>query len=222
MRARVFFRLPHFDPRSALISGLSLCLLLRSDSWIVLVAAGSVAVLSKFAFRWNGKHIFNPTNFAVALCIALNWAWIAPAQWGSATWFAFLLVCLGGLVVTRAERADIVLVFLASYIGLLFVRALWLGDPLTIPFKQMQSGALLLFTFFMISDPKTTPDDRRGRILLAFLVALGAFAFQFQLYNPRGLIYALVLLMPLTVLLDRLFPARAYQWPVQNHLQEIP
>src|SRR6266850_1690320 len=46
-------KLPEFDPRSALISALSLCLLMRSDSlWLAAVAAVA-AIASKFALRWN-------------------------------------------------------------------------------------------------------------------------------------------------------------------------
>src|SRR2546422_5386760 len=54
--------------------------------------------------------------------------------------------------------------------------------------KQLQSGALLLFTFFMISDPKTTPDSRAGRILFAIIVATGAAYVQFGLYRTNGLL----------------------------------
>src|SRR5687767_10594493 len=54
------WRLPAFDARSALISGLSLCLLLRT-SWTLLAVAGAIlAVVSKFAIRVRGKHVFNP------------------------------------------------------------------------------------------------------------------------------------------------------------------
>ena len=59
------WRLPAFDPRSALISGLSLCLLLRANSvWLVVLTA-VVTIASKFVIRWRGKHIFNPTNFGI-------------------------------------------------------------------------------------------------------------------------------------------------------------
>lgn len=207
--------LAHFDPRSALITALSLCLLLRSDSDWVLAGAAVIAIGSKFVLRCNGKHVFNPTNLAVAACVWFDWAWISPAQWGSATWFAFLLICLGGLVVTRAARADIALAFLGCYVGLLFARALWLGDPSSIPLKQMQSGTLLLFTFFMISDPKTTASHSRGRLLMAVALAVAAFVLQFRVYSPKALIYALVLLSPLTIVLDRVFPARTHRWPVR-------
>jgi enediyne biosynthesis protein E5 len=115
-------------------------------------------------------------------------------------------------VVTRAARADVTLVFLACYIGLVFARALWLGDPMEIPVKQMRSGALLLFAFFMISDPKTTPDSRMGRVIFAAAVAALAFLLQFGLYVPQGIIYALALMAPLTIILDRILPGQHYQW----------
>src|SRR5262249_38908426 len=57
------WKLPAFDPRSALISGLSLSLLLRSNSLWLVVATAAVTIASKFLLRLNGKHIFNPTNF---------------------------------------------------------------------------------------------------------------------------------------------------------------
>ena len=84
----------------------------------------------------------------------------------------FLMVCLGGLVVMRAARSDVTLAFLGAYLALVFGRSLWLGEPMAIPLHRLQNGALLLFAFFMISDPRTTPDSRLGRILFATLVAL--------------------------------------------------
>ncbi len=64
------FRLPAWDPWSALISGLSLCLLLRTASPLLAASAAAVTIGSKFLLRWNGKHLFNPTNFALAAAIA--------------------------------------------------------------------------------------------------------------------------------------------------------
>jgi Na+-transporting NADH:ubiquinone oxidoreductase subunit NqrB len=205
-------RLPAFDPRSPLITALSLCILLRANSPVVPALAACVAIASKFVLRIEGRHIFNPANIAIALCVFLHLAWISPAQWGSTAWFAFLFACLGGLVTSRARRADVGLAFLACYIGLLFARAFWLGDPLAIPLKQMRSGALLLFAFFMISDPKTTPESRAGRLLFAGLVAAFAFTLQYGLYIPQGLMYALALLAPLSLLLNRLLPGQSYAW----------
>jgi Na+-transporting NADH:ubiquinone oxidoreductase subunit NqrB len=206
-------RLPAFDPRSALISGLSLCLLLRTGSLLLAAAAAVLTIASKFVLRWRGKHVFNPTNFGiVALLLLTDRVWVSPGQWGSVAFFAFLMACLGGLVVRRAARSDVTWAFLGFYLAVLFGRALWLGQPLAIPLHQIESGAFLLFAFFMISDPKTTPDARAGRILFALLVALGAGFVHFVLYRPNGLLLSLAFLSPLVPLLDRLLPGKRYVW----------
>ena len=206
-----------FDPRSALISGLSLCLLLRTNSVPLLIVTAAITIGSKFLFKFNHKHIFNPTNFGIVAIIALSGeAWVSPAQWGSKLQFGFLMACLGGMVVHRALRSDVSYAFIFSYAAILFGRAWWLGDPLAIPLKQLQSGALLLFTFFMISDPKTTPDSRPGRILFAVLVALGAAYVQFVLYRNNGLLWSLALCSLLTPLIDYCMPGTKYQWNSPN------
>jgi hypothetical protein len=96
-----------FDPLSPLITGFSLCLLLRTSSPAIFALAAVLAIGSKFVMRLDGKHIFNPANFAIAVLLLADLAWISPAQWGSRTWAAFLFVCLACLVLSRAKRADI-------------------------------------------------------------------------------------------------------------------
>jgi hypothetical protein len=207
-----YAKLPCFDPKSALISSLSLCILLRTDHLAIAALASVVAVGSKFVFRWQEKHLFNPTNLALAVMLATGLGWISPGQWGQVLWFGFLVACLGSLVVTRAARADVTLAFLAVYVGLLFARALWLGDPLTIPLHQIDSGALLIFAFFMISDPKTTPDSRTGRMAYALCIALAALYVQFGLFRPNGPLWGLIACTPLVPVLDHLFPGARYAW----------
>lgn len=207
------FRLSHFEPRSALISSLSLCLLLRTESLGTAAAAAGLAIGSKFLLRPGGKHLFNPANFALTVAtVVLPSAWISPGQWGNAAYFTFLVACIGMLVIYRSQRVDITLAFLACYAAGLFLRGLWLGDPLTIPAHQSGSGALLIFAFFMISDPKTTPDSRAGRLLFAALVAAGALYGRFVHYEPNALIYALTLCSLTVPLLDRWLPAPRYEW----------
>ena len=217
--------LASFDPLSPLITALSLSILLRASDPIWLVLGAMLAIGSKFVLRWNGKHVFNPANFALAGLILVGApAWISPAQWGSATWAAFLFASLAILVLSRARRADIAVAFLAAYVAILVARALYLGDPWTIPMKQMQSGAVLLFAFFMISDPKTTPDTRAMRIVFAALVAGLAATIQFAWWRPEGLILALFILSPIVPLLDlvsrrragRMLPRFDWSRPVVN------
>ena len=214
------FGLPAFDPRSPLISGLSLCLLLRANSPLPMFAAAVITIATKFLLKWNHKHVFNPTNFGIVAMIALTGeVWVSPAQWGSKLYFAFLMACFGGMVIHKSMRSDVSSAFIVSYAAILLGRAFWLGDPWAIPLKQLQSGALLLFAFFMISDPKTTPDSRTGRILFAVLVALGAAFVQFGLYRTNGLLWSLALCSLLTPLIDRLLPGTKYEW---NTLSSAP
>lgn len=215
-----FFRLPGtaafeaaFDWRSPLITGLSLSLLMRTNLPLLWVAAPALAIASKFLLRAGGKHFFNPATFAIVTLLLLSPdVWVSPGQWGDATWLVLLLVCAGGLVLTHAARADTALAFLGSYAGLLLWRAWSLGDPLAIPVNQLQSGALLLFSFFMITDPRSTPDRRLGRILFAAAVAMLAYWLQYRWQLRPALFYALAAISPLTPLIDRFLPAPRFVW----------
>jgi Na+-transporting NADH:ubiquinone oxidoreductase subunit NqrB len=202
-----------FEPKSALISALSLCLLLRTPSPMLAAAAAAISIGSKPLIRIGGKHVFNPSNLGlVVVVLASERAWISPGQWGNAALGAFAFVCLGSLVVRRAARSDVTWAFLAFWVAALFGRAAWLGDPPAIPLHQLASGSLLLFAFFMISDPKTTPDSRAGRMLFAALVAAVGAWIVFGLHRPAGPILALVACSPLVPLIDRLLPGPKYRW----------
>jgi len=206
-------RLPRVDPLSPLITSLSLTLLLRTDQVGLAAAAAAIAISSKFLIRFRGKHVFNPANLAlVTLMLASNQAWVSSGQWGSAAVGAFTLACLGFLVLTRAKRAETTIAFLLIYAALLCGRAFWLGDPLAIPLHQLQNGALLIFAFFMISDPKTTPNTPVGRVLFAAIVAAIAFTIQFVYYEPNGPILALIAAAPTVPLIDMLTRGQIYQW----------
>jgi Na+-transporting NADH:ubiquinone oxidoreductase subunit NqrB len=199
--------------RSALISGLSLCLLLRTNRTDLAVLAAVITIAAKFVFRYRGKHIFNPTNGGiVAMLLLTDQVWVSPGQWGSVAFFAFLMACLGGLVVNRAARSDVTYAFIACYCALMFGRSWYLGDPFAIPLHRLESGSLLLFTFFMISDPKTTPDSRAGRVLFAALVAYGAWYVQFRLFRTNGLLWSLATFSLLVPFIDRVLPGSKYSW----------
>jgi Na+-transporting NADH:ubiquinone oxidoreductase subunit NqrB len=203
-----------FDIRSALITGLSLCLLLRTNTvWFAAVAA-AVAILSKFVLRFRGKHLFNPANFGLIILLIAGprIAWCSAGQWGSTAVLTFFFVCLGLLVVYRARRADISFAFLVGYAILLFGRSAWLSEPWTIPWHRLESGALLLFAFFMISDPRSTPNSWVGRLIFALLVVVGAGFVQFILNRPNGLFFSLAVFSLSVPLIDHWFPAVRYEW----------
>ena len=208
---------PAVNIRSALISGLSLCLLLRTNHLELAVVAAVVTIAGKFLIRFRGKHLLNPTNGGlVAMLLLTDQVWVSPGQWGSAVFFVFLMACVGSVVVMRAARSDVTYAFIVCYGALLFGRSLYLGEPLAIPLHRLESGALLLFTFFMISDPKTTPDSRAGRVLFAALVAFGAWYVQFRMFRTNGLLWSLAACSLSVPLIDWLLPGAHYTWLSQR------
>jgi enediyne biosynthesis protein E5 len=199
--------------RSAIITCLSLTLLLRADNLIAHPIAAAAAISSKSLFRFRGKHLFNPATFGLIFAIVLlSGTWVSPGQWGQDVAIAAWVVMLGMLVTSRARRGDISWTFLAFYLGALALRIEYLGQRWGVWTHQLESGALLLFAFFMISDPMTGPNSRRGRIAHAAIVAAIAYAWQFRLYRTNGLIWALFIAAIFVPLWDAIWPARKFEW----------
>lgn len=199
-----------FEPRSALISALSLCLLLRTHDVALAAGAATLAIASKTLLRVDGRHVFNPTAFALVIMTSVfDGAWISPGQWGHAMLLGTLIAGAGCLVTVRAARIDTSLAFLTAFSAIIVLRGLYLGDPFALMVHQLSNGALLIFAFFMISDPRTTPTRRGPRIAFALIVALVATWIEFGLYRPNGAIVALVICAPFVPLANRLWPAPA-------------
>lgn len=217
------WRLPRFDPQSAVLSGLSLALLLRSSSLSLAFVAGALAISSKFLLRWNGKHLFNPSCFAlVAMMAATDGAvWVSAGQWGSAALFALAVIAIGVAARGRNPRSDVTWAFLGFWSAIVLARAAWLGDPIAIPLHTLQNGALLVFAFFVISDPKTIPDSRPGRIVFAALVAAGAGMVDYAFFRTNALLWSLALLAPVVPILDRFLPGENFSWRSPAPLRPI-
>lgn len=200
--------------KSAMISSLSLCLLLKTNEPLVMALAGVLSIASKFVFRVDGKHFFNPTNFGIIAAMLLTGqAWISPGQWGSDGIQVFSFGLLGFVVLMRVKRLDIALTFFTVFCLLHFIRSValigWTADVFT---HQLTSGTLLIFTFFMITDPVSTPAHGAARIIWASLVAVLAFYLSaFQFINGAPL-WALFILAPSTVFFNKFFPHTKFSW----------
>jgi len=199
---------------SVLISAMSLCLLLKSNHWQTATLAAFLTVSSKYFFRIGRKHIFNPSAFGIIATIFLtNDAWLSPGQWGSDAVIFFTVVSLGIIVVTRVQKLDVSLAFLITFVALLYWRQVYvLGWPMDYFIHSISTGSLLLFSFFMISDPRTSPDHSIARVLWAVLIAVVSFylaAFKWKYNTP---LWVLVAAAPLVPMLDSLFKAKRFSW----------
>ncbi|MBX7109023.1 MAG: RnfABCDGE type electron transport complex subunit D [Chitinophagales bacterium] len=200
--------------KSAVISALSLCLLLKTNDPLIMALAGVLSIGGKFIFRYGGKHFFNPTNFGIITTILLTGgAWISPGQWGSDGLLVFCIGMLGFTVLLSVKRLDIAITFFSVFSLLNFFRSVMqLGWTADVFIHQFSSGTLLLFTFFMITDPVSTPSHPAARIVWASMVAMLSFylsAFQFVNGAP---LWALFMLSPLTILFNKFFPHTKFSW----------
>ena len=199
--------------KSALITSLGLCLLLRGNSLLTPLLAGVLAIASKFCLRWRGKHIFNPANFGLmgALLLA-NDAWVSPGQWGGTWWLLAIFIGAGGVVLGWVGRWETSIAFLATYAVLELLRDVGLGWSPDVWTHQLTSGSLLVFALFMLTDPRSIPDRRVARLLWAGAIAGLTCLLQHVFFVAAAPFWALWLLAPLTPLLDWWLPSARFEW----------
>lgn len=206
--------------RSALITSLGLCLLLRSNSYQTMMIAGFLAISSKFLLRHHHKHFFNPANFGIIAAIALtNDAWVSPGQWGTDWWYLLLFLGLGGVVLKQVGRWDTSIAFLFAYGILEAGRNFWLGWSWDVWYHQFTSGSLLLFALFMLTDPRSIPNSQKGRLFWSVAIALSTFILQHYFYLSTAIFWSLFIISPLTVLLDIIWTAPRFNWLQETKLE---
>lgn len=199
--------------RSALITSLGLSLLLRADHWTTMALAASSAIASKFIFQVNDKHFFNPANFGIVSALALTPdAWVSPGQWGEDWWYGLLFAGAGGLILQRIGRWDTTAAFLGTYSFLEALRNLWLGWTWDVYAHRLMNGSLLLFALFMITDPRSIPNARIGRVVWAVSIAIFTFILRNYFFIPTAVFWVLFAFAPLTMLLDFLWPSLRFSW----------
>ncbi|ERN41435.1 Na+-transporting NADH:ubiquinone oxidoreductase, subunit NqrB [Rubidibacter lacunae KORDI 51-2] len=215
--------------RSAAITSLGLCLLLRTNHVPTAILAACLAIASKFAFRNHGKHFFNPANFGIVVALLLTSdAWVSPGQWGTDWWYGLLFVGAAGVVLGKVGRWDTSVAFLGTFAGLELARAQWLGYDWHVWTHQLGSGSLLLFAFFMLTDPRSIPDARVGRLAWAASIAGLTYVLQHWFFVAAAPFWALFAIAPLTPMFDEFWPAPRFRWsqlssptPIQAPLSEL-
>ena len=195
---------------AAHISGLAVGMLLYPCEQLAAIAfASSLAVASKYILRVplglgaDGRkatrHVLNPSNFGItATLLLLPTVGIAqPYQFtentsGIADWLLPLIViCTGSYLNLKATgRIPLILTWLAAFALQASVRSFLHDTPLAAGLNPMTGFAFILFTFYMITDPATSPAGLRGQIGFGAAVAFAYGAFM-EAHIVFGLFYAL-------------------------------
>ena len=224
-------------PASAMLTGSGVALILRLvgmerddhwswAGWHIFAAVAGLSLLTKYLIRFRGSHVFNPSNVGlVAAFLILGEELIEPldfwwAPLGPGMGLAYLVILVGGLLITRRLRlltmATAFWLTLVAGIGVLAasghcMTAAWALQPVCgTSFWWVVAGSpeVLIFLFFMITDPKTIPERGAARVAFAVSLALVCtllIAPQTTEFGAKvGLLGGLVLMTPLRLVFDRL------------------
>jgi len=226
-------------PASAMLTGSGVALILRvvgtpagqpwyTDGWYIFAAVAGFSLLTKYWIKYRGTHVFNPSNIGLVLAfVVLGNAIVEPldfwwAPLAGPMLAAYAVIVTGGLLITRRLHllglAAAFWVTLAVGIGILAasghsMTTNWAFAPVSgFDFWRVivTSPEVLIFLFFMITDPKTTPGGQVGRIVFGVLVAITSTLLIAPQTNEFGtkvaLLSGLVVVCAARPLLDRLLP----------------
>jgi enediyne biosynthesis protein E4 len=175
-------------PWSGLITGCGLSLLLDcgSNPWLP-VLPPLLAIGSKHLFTVNARHVYNPALFGLISCMVLGGGLVSPApayQW-SGTWAVTLFVAGLALVVfiPKIGRSWLVGSFLFFYVLQTALRAYVMRHhvpPEAIWLGTLSAPSFFLFTFYMLTDPATSPPSRGAQIGVAAAITVIDLGFHFR------------------------------------------
>ena len=185
-------------PLSAFISMMSIGLLLNySHNYYLLFLPAFFTIVSKYVLTFRGRHVFNPSLFGLVCALVLGHGLYssAPAyQWGG-SWAiaAFMITAACALFVFRIGRTPLIGSFLFFYALQTLLRAYILRDHLpmqTVILGTLTSARFYLFTFYMMTDPKTSPPGKWQQVGWSFAVVLVDLLFH-TMESLSTLFYAL-------------------------------
>jgi Na+-transporting NADH:ubiquinone oxidoreductase subunit NqrB len=201
---------PH--PASAYITGISVGILVRSPFLWAYALCALVSIATKYVFRINSRHIWNPSNFGVSalLFLAPASASVLSIQWGNVLWPMVIIWILGFFIVMRAGRAHISATYVASFLALSYASSLMTGNSWLATIAPITGPMYQLFIFFMVTDPKTTVRSKSGQCLVVFLVAVVEMILRLNqvIYAP---FYALFFVGPAALIVDELLKSKPHR-----------
>jgi Na+-translocating ferredoxin:NAD+ oxidoreductase RnfD subunit len=185
---------------SAYITGISVGILVRSPEFWPYALTSALAITSKYVLRWKGRHLWNPSNFAICAMLLLAPEAVATLsiQWGNTIWPMLIVWALGSLIVFRVRRFHISATYVVSFLALAGLRSLITGHPFLAEVAPITGPMYQLFIFFMVTDPKTTVRSKRGQCIVVALVAVVEMALRLaQVVNAP--FFALTIVGPVAV-----------------------
>jgi Na+-translocating ferredoxin:NAD+ oxidoreductase RnfD subunit len=191
---------------SAHITGLACAMLLYANERLgPVMFASVVAICSKCLLRVPAargtRHFFNPSNFGITITLLVfSWVSVAPPYQftenmiGVGDWILpAVIVCTGTFLNARfTHRLPLIAAWVGGFVAQAAVRSLFLDSPFGAALVPMTGVAFILYTFYMVTDPATTPAGRREQIVFGSSVA-AVYGLLMVAHVVFGLFFALTI-----------------------------
>jgi Na+-transporting NADH:ubiquinone oxidoreductase subunit NqrB len=199
---------------SAYITGNSIAILTKPAGgllWPYWLGA-LVAIASKYALTYRGRHLWNPTNFSVScfLLLAPHSMSVLSHQWGNEWPIVLVVFAVGSLVITRAKLWHITGTYVVCFLLLALLRGAIKGTSFAFESAPLTGPMYMLLIFFMLTDPRTVVSTRAGRVVVVVLIALLECVFRLlppteasKPLQAAPAILALAIIGPIAFWLDR-------------------
>jgi Na+-translocating ferredoxin:NAD+ oxidoreductase RnfD subunit len=191
---------------SAHITGLACAMLLYANERLgPVIFASVVAICSKCLLRAPAergtRHFFNPSNFGITVTlVTFSWVSIAPPyqftenMTGAGDWILpAVIVCTGTFLNARfTRRLPLIAAWLGGFVAQAAARSLLFGTAFGAGLIPMTGVAFILYTFYMVTDPATTPSGRRDQIVFGLSIA-AVYGMLMVAHIVFGLFFALTI-----------------------------
>jgi hypothetical protein len=212
---------PHLA--SAYISGISAGILIKSPAVWPFIMCAVLSITSKYVLRVGGRHLWNPTNLGMTLMLYLAPQYVASLSVEAGNdWYAIIVIwALGCATLYKLGILHIPLAFVLTFVPLAYFRSWvmnpdqplnwmpvsvrgfeWLSIPMTPELAPVTSPMFQLFTFFMITDPKTVTRKRWSQVLVAVLVGIAETVLRVVFRDKYSLFHSLFIVGPITNLVE--------------------
>jgi hypothetical protein len=191
---------------SAHITGLACAMLLYANERLgPVVFASVVAICSKCVLRARAergtRHFFNPSNFGITVTLLVfSWVSVAPPyqftenMTGVGDWILpAVIICTGTFLNARfTQRLPLIAAWLGGFVAQAALRSLFFDTAFGAALIPMTGVAFILYTFYMVTDPATTPEARRDQIVFGLSVA-AVYGLLMVAHVVFGLFFALTI-----------------------------
>lgn len=164
----------YFSPISSVITGVGIFLLCDSSYIYIYQLVILLSISSKYLIKVNNQHIYNPSNFGIAICLLFfeNSLTVSAGNWGGNIFYCVVISILGLILSKNAKRVYLVLSFLLFFIFLGFVRSFVIGAQINFILAPLLGPSFYLFLFYMLTDPKVTPKSNSAQIRMGCFIAV--------------------------------------------------